>query len=37
MTLYKIVRTPFLLCLGAFLTIIAGMYSIIEIIKMYGK
>jgi hypothetical protein len=37
MTLYTIIRTPFLLCLGAILTIIAGMYSIIEIIKMYGK
>jgi hypothetical protein len=33
MTLIKLIRTPFYICLGALLTMIAGMYSIIEIIK----
>jgi len=34
MIIYKLIRMPFILCVGAILTIISGMYSLTEIIKM---
>jgi hypothetical protein len=37
MIIYKLIKMPFILCVGAILTIISGMYSIIELISILWK
>jgi hypothetical protein len=37
MIVYKILKVIALLSIGAFFTLVAGTYSLIEIILQYGK
>ena len=37
MIIYKILKMMTLLSIGAFFTMVAGVYSLIEIILQYGK